>query len=74
MRYIFQAFWVLALASSAANAQITPQLASSLMQKGINLGNTLELPLEGGWNNPPAQEYYFEMYKEVVFLIPSGSR
>ena len=52
MRYIFQAFWVLALASSAANAQITPQQASSLMQKGINLGNTLEPPLEGGWNNP----------------------
>ena len=37
------------------------------MQKGINLGNTLEPPLEGGWNNPPAQEYYFDLYKEAGF-------
>jgi hypothetical protein len=37
------------------------------MQKGINLGNTLEPPLEGGWNNPAAQEYYFDMYKQAGF-------
>lgn len=48
-------------------AQITPHEASALMQKGINLGNTLEPPLEGGWNNPLAQEYYFDLYKEAGF-------
>ncbi len=48
-------------------AQITPQEAVIQMQKGINLGNTLEPPLEGGWNNPAAQEYYFDMYKDAGF-------
>jgi len=48
-------------------AQITPKEAVLEMQKGINLGNTLEPPDEGGWNNPPAQEYYFDMYKEAGF-------
>lgn len=67
------AFWKsLGIASFAVfpvllPAQITPHEAASLMQKGINLGNTLEPPLEGGWNNPPAQEYYFDMYKEAGF-------
>jgi aryl-phospho-beta-D-glucosidase BglC (GH1 family) len=48
-------------------AQLTPQEAVPLMQKGINLGNTLEPPLEGGWNNPGAQEYYFDLYKQAGF-------
>ena len=48
-------------------AQITPHEAIPQMQKGINLGNTLEPPLEGGWNNPPAQEYYFDLYKQAGF-------
>ena len=48
-------------------AQLTPQEAVPLMQKGINLGNTLEPPLEGGWNNPSAQEYYFDLYKQAGF-------
>lgn len=48
-------------------AQLTPQEAAAQMQKGINLGNTLEPPLEGGWNNPAAQEYYFDMYREAGF-------
>jgi hypothetical protein len=48
-------------------AQITPWEAASQMQKGINLGNTLEPPVEGGWNNPPAQEYYFDLYKQAGF-------
>ena len=48
-------------------AQITPWEAIVQMQKGINLGNTLEPPLEGGWNNPPAQEYYFDLYKSAGF-------
>jgi aryl-phospho-beta-D-glucosidase BglC (GH1 family) len=48
------------------NAQITPWQAISQMQKGINLGNTLEPPYEGDWN-PPAQEYYFDLYKAAGF-------
>ncbi len=48
-------------------AQLTPQEAAIQMQKGINLGNTLEPPLEGGWNNPAAQEYYFDMYRDAGF-------
>lgn len=48
-------------------AQITPWQAIEQMQKGINLGNTLEPPFEAGWNNPRAQEYYFDMYKEAGF-------
>jgi hypothetical protein len=49
------------------SAQITPQEAVLLMQPGINLGNTLEPPNEGGWNNPPAQEKYFDHYKNAGF-------
>jgi aryl-phospho-beta-D-glucosidase BglC (GH1 family) len=37
------------------------------MQRGINLGNTLEPPLEGGWNNPKAQEAYFDLYKDAGY-------
>jgi aryl-phospho-beta-D-glucosidase BglC (GH1 family) len=48
-------------------AQLTPQEAVIRMQKGINLGNTLEPPNEGGWNNPAAQEYYFDLYKQAGF-------
>ncbi len=50
-----------------SQAQLTPHQAVALMQKGINLGNTLEPPLEGGWNNPPAQEYYFDLYQQAGF-------
>jgi aryl-phospho-beta-D-glucosidase BglC (GH1 family) len=53
--------------ASYSSAQLTPWEAALQMQKGINLGNTLEPPLEGGWNNPAAQEYYFDMYKEAGF-------
>jgi hypothetical protein len=48
-------------------AQLTPQEAVLQMQKGINLGNTLEPPYEGGWNNPIAQEYYFDLYRQAGF-------
>lgn len=50
-----------------ALAQITPHEAISQMQKGINLGNTNEAPREAGWNNPRAEEYYFDLYKEAGF-------
>lgn len=48
-------------------AQITPHEAIAQMQKGINLGNTHEPPTEAGWNNPRAEEYYFDLYKEAGF-------
>lgn len=55
------------LSAITISAQITPQEAVLLMQPGINLGNTLEPPAEGGWNNPPAQEKYFDYYKNAGF-------
>ncbi len=47
--------------------QLIPQEVISHMMKGINIGNTLEPPLEGGWNNGPLQEYYFDDYEEAGF-------
>lgn len=38
-----------------------------MMGRGINLGNTLEPPFEGAWNNPLAQEYYFDDYVSAGF-------
>ncbi len=52
-----------------SKAQITPGEAVSQMQKGINLGNTHEPPTEAGWNNPKAEEYYFDLYKEAGFKL-----
>ena len=49
------------------NAQITPAEAVSQMGRGINLGNTLEPPQEGGWNNPKARETYFDAYVAAGF-------
>ena len=48
-------------------AQLTPEEAVAGMGRGINLGNTLEPPLEGAWNNGPAQESYFDAYLEAGF-------
>jgi len=50
-------------------AQIIPQEAVSQMKKGINMGNTLEPPYEGGWNNPYAREYYFDLYSQAGFDV-----
>ena len=50
-----------------AAAQLTPEQAIIQMGRGINLGNTLEPPTEGGWNNGPAQEYYFDDFKAAGF-------
>ena len=55
------------LISITAKGQLSPHEAISMMTRGINLGNTHEPPYEAGWNNPKAQEYYFEMYKEAGF-------
>ena len=53
--------------SRSGIAQISPQEAIAQMQKGINLGNTHEPPTEAGWNNPRAEEYYFDLYQEEGF-------
>ncbi|MBN2263755.1 MAG: cellulase family glycosylhydrolase [Prolixibacteraceae bacterium] len=49
------------------NAQPTANEVNKAMSRGINLGNTLEPPTEGGWNNGPVQEYYFDDYKAAGF-------
>jgi endoglucanase len=36
------------------------------MGVGINLGNTLEAPEEGGWA-PAAKESFFDQYKQAGF-------
>lgn len=48
-------------------AQITAREAILEMSRGINLGNTLDPPNEGDWNNGPAQEYYFDDFKAAGF-------
>jgi len=49
-------------------AQLSPHDAVNAMGRGINMGNTLDPPGgEGTWNNPPAQEYYFDDYKDAGF-------
>jgi aryl-phospho-beta-D-glucosidase BglC (GH1 family) len=58
---------IIQLALLSAAAQITPHEVAALIRKGINMGNTLEPPLEGGWNNPPAREIYFDMYRDAGF-------
>ncbi|MCK5134984.1 MAG: cellulase family glycosylhydrolase [Bacteroidales bacterium] len=62
-------FCVLTILAGNTAAQITPHEAVSRMKKGINLGNTLEPPDEGGWNNGPARERYFDLYKEAGFDV-----
>lgn len=50
-----------------AKAQITPQEAAKQIKRGINIGNTMEPPTEGEWNNGAVKEYYFDDYKSVGF-------
>lgn len=66
-KYFLSVIPALLFSALTAPAQITPQEAVLLMQPGINLGNTLEPPTEGGWNNPSAQEKYFDHYKNAGF-------
>jgi aryl-phospho-beta-D-glucosidase BglC (GH1 family) len=44
-----------------------PQEVLGKMMRGINIGNTLEPPIEGEWNNGPLREYYFDDYKRAGF-------
>ena len=49
-------------------AQLSAHDAVNAMARGINLGNTLDPPGgEGTWNNPPAEEYYFDDYRDAGF-------
>lgn len=52
---------------TTGTAQIAPREVILQMQKGINLGNTHEAPTEASWNNPRAEAYYFDLYKEAGF-------
>ncbi len=66
-RYIPILLLVVFCAALPAQAQLTPQVAIGDMGRGINMGNTLEPPQEGGWNNGPAEEHYFDDYKAAGF-------
>jgi len=61
--FIFTAIFL----PSKSRAQLMPQDVITEIQRSINMGNTLEPPLEGFWNNGPAEEYYFDLYKEASF-------
>ena len=50
-----------------SNAQLTVQDAVRGMERGINIGNTMEPPQEGWWGNPPVQERAFDDYKHAGF-------
>ncbi|MEM9258071.1 MAG: cellulase family glycosylhydrolase, partial [Bacteroidota bacterium] len=60
-------FFFFLLLTGGLFAQITPATAVAEMDRGINLGNTLEPPREGEWNNGPAQESYFDAYVAAGF-------
>ena len=68
MKY-FNLFFILSIFGfiQPLSAQLTPQQAIAEMGRGINLGNTLEPPTEGAWNNGPAQESFFDTYLEAGF-------
>ena len=66
---MFLFFCLTALFTLEASAQITPQEAVLQMVKGINMGNTLEPPDEGSWNNGPAREQYFDLYRQAGFDV-----
>ncbi len=53
--------------SGSAIAQLTPQEAVMGMERGINLGNSLDAPTETTWGNPPIEQRYFSDYKDAGF-------
>lgn len=53
--------------SLSTKAQLSPQDAVKGMARGINVGNTMEPPLEGQWGNPPLEERAFDDYKNAGF-------
>lgn len=65
----FLSLLVTIIFATGLDAQLGPQEAISLMERGINMGNTLEPPHEDDWNNPPAQEIYFDLYRDAGFDV-----
>lgn len=65
-RYLIISCFLIGLTLSL-DGQLTPSQAIIEMGRGINIGNTLEPPNEGSWNNGPVQEYYFDDYKDAGF-------
>ncbi|MFZ0035556.1 MAG: cellulase family glycosylhydrolase [Sedimentisphaerales bacterium] len=61
------AMLILSCAQQVSSKPLAPNEAVRQMGRGINMGNTLEPPREGDWNNGPAQEYYFDDYKKAGF-------
>ena len=55
------------LTTALSAAQTTPAEAAAQMGRGINIGNTMEPPTEGAWNNGPVQESYFDDYVQTGF-------
>lgn len=51
----------------STKAQFTPQEAVKEMERGINIGNTMEPPTEGAWTNPPVKERAFDDYRNAGF-------
>lgn len=66
-KFLAATFMFIFVLATSALAQLSPWDAVAQMQRGINLGNTLEPPQEAGWNNPKAEEYYFDMYQQAGF-------
>lgn len=61
-------FLLVSLLAEKATAQLTPQQAIVHLQKGINIGNTLDAPRgETNWGQAMIQPYYFDDYKEAGF-------
>lgn len=59
----------LALPSVVQNTlpnEVTPSMAVAEMGIGINLGNTLDAPIEGDWALP-AEEYYLQAFSDANF-------
>ena len=54
--------------NATAQAQLTPQEAITEIQRGINIGNSLDaIPTETSWGNPLIQKYYFDDYSNAGF-------
>ena len=68
MKYLSFLFTIsILLTFQISYAQLTPVEAIAGMGRGINLGNTLEPPREGEWNNGPVEEIYFDAYVNAGF-------
>jgi len=50
-----------------AKGQLSPQDAAKGMVRGINIGNTMEPPVEGSWGNHPVTGHAFKDYKKAGF-------